>query len=422
MKNNGTFKDLSHKSNIVVQMRQNTIDEINYFINSVGNYECQWFMRIYFEERSDAYVYHIDDMYIPTQTIRGAYVESPLNGFSTLFYEVAENYKDESGEINYDDVNEVFSNMNVWCHSHVNMTAAPSGTDNETFADWYKNANSAEETKVVVMMIVNKKGEMYLQLKDPVRGIHCIHPNLVITPDIKTFPYIDHALEHKITKAQPVNYAVNFNRPVIHTSIGLPKDPLTSRSTMASGKGSFQTVNSDDESKDPLAALIRRAERFFDKASLLEVITNYRPDKEALSNTNESLNTHLSYPQKIVLEDILSYLHEAQWYDPQTQLIEQKFSVAKIDILDDILDLTGDGLVEEHEKNWVDGALMRLLIEGDFASPSIFLAAVGMVLKASNTTDERVRIGHFETDMQKLIDAIGNTAYIEKSLKEYSSF
>lgn len=60
---------------------------------------------------------------------------------------------------------EELSKVRCWGHSHVNMSVTPSGTDEATFEEYYKNCD------FFIRIIANKKGELRLDIAEPKRGV-----------------------------------------------------------------------------------------------------------------------------------------------------------------------------------------------------------------------------------------------------------
>ena len=91
--------------------------------------------------------YHIYDVFTCKQDVSGATAELHEGGLQ----ELAERLMKEgrSGEL---------SNIRVWGHSHVHMQVTPSGTDDDTFQEYYSNCD------YFIRMILNKKGDMAIDI------------------------------------------------------------------------------------------------------------------------------------------------------------------------------------------------------------------------------------------------------------------
>lgn len=116
--------------------------------------EVGWLGTAYKSEKSNTIM--IDDMFLFDQEVHSTTTEITPEGLTTF------------GEAILAETNgmEIWNNLKVWGHSHVNMTVSPSGQDNsqmETFAegghDWF------------IRIIANKRGEMCLDLYNYEQGI-----------------------------------------------------------------------------------------------------------------------------------------------------------------------------------------------------------------------------------------------------------
>ena len=58
------------------------------------------------------------------------------------------------------------NNVRVWCHSHVNMEVSPSGQDEQTFEQYYKDCDD-----YFIRIIMNKKGKWNTSIVDIENGI-----------------------------------------------------------------------------------------------------------------------------------------------------------------------------------------------------------------------------------------------------------
>jgi hypothetical protein len=59
--------------------------------------------------------------------------------------------------------NEYFRSYNTWCHSHVKMTATPSGTDNTQWEEW---KSAFTDSPVCAMLIFNLDGQLFVRIRD----------------------------------------------------------------------------------------------------------------------------------------------------------------------------------------------------------------------------------------------------------------
>lgn len=63
---------------------------------------------------------------------------------------------------------DVFNNLRFQAHSHVNMGVSPSGTDNIMFS---KYLETLDDDDFYIFMILNKKGDIYLEMYDKTQNI-----------------------------------------------------------------------------------------------------------------------------------------------------------------------------------------------------------------------------------------------------------
>lgn len=66
------------------------------------------------------------------------------------------------------------NNVRCWGHSHVDMSVSPSGQDDKTFEEYYKQCGD-----YFIRLIMNRKGEYYIDLADYEEGV--IYKNLKLT-------------------------------------------------------------------------------------------------------------------------------------------------------------------------------------------------------------------------------------------------
>lgn len=150
-------------------------------VNSTDANECQWFYTITkgMTKSGDLY-YILDNILIPEQEVSAAAVESPSKGMASLYQELKTIHKKEDGTPDMEAIQQIFSTMHAWCHSHVNMGVTPSQTDNTTFNEWIAGNKADNCNSPVMMIIVNKREEIYVRLFDPEAGILCENPTLEI--------------------------------------------------------------------------------------------------------------------------------------------------------------------------------------------------------------------------------------------------
>lgn len=199
MKPAGQFKNLVVIKPVIL-LSYELRSQIMAFVNGTNTSECQWFHTIErtVNHKGDKAIYTLRHMLIPEQEVTGATVESPEKGMLALWNELKEKHKNEDGSYDRDTVNSIVSKMHAWCHSHVNMTASPSGTDESTFKQWIDQNDKQGDLSPVVMMIVNKREEVYIRLYDPELGIYCENPDIEIVMPSVDLTYVDEAIKNKV--------------------------------------------------------------------------------------------------------------------------------------------------------------------------------------------------------------------------------
>jgi hypothetical protein len=121
MKPLGSFKFLNNS--IKIQVSHKDLSAIKHFV-SIAPQEAQWFHRLEVIEKPGETIYRIYDMFIPEQICSATQVESNDSMMIDFYRELL---KDHGAE----ETNAIMQSMNVWCHSHHNMSPSPSGQDHK---------------------------------------------------------------------------------------------------------------------------------------------------------------------------------------------------------------------------------------------------------------------------------------------------
>jgi hypothetical protein len=137
-----------------ILIKSQALIKMQLFIENCAD-EIGWLGTAY---KQEGYVI-IDDMYLFDQEVHSTTTEITPEGLSNFAEEL----------LLQEDGIEIWNNMKVWGHSHVNMSVSPSGQDDsqmDTFSesghDWF------------IRIIANKKGELKLDLFDYEAGISYI--------------------------------------------------------------------------------------------------------------------------------------------------------------------------------------------------------------------------------------------------------
>lgn len=211
MKKAGEYKNLiTYKPTVLIP--HEIAASIRALVNGTDAKECQWFHqvnRITFRT-GNRVVYSLEGIYIPEQEVTAATVESdPVKGLMGLWKELKDSNLKEDGTADTEVVNAIVSKMNVWAHSHVNMACIPSGTDESTFKQWWTQAEAQESSEPSIMMIVNKRDEVYIRVFDPYLGVHFENPDIEISYPEVDLSYVQNALKDKI-KVRSFQYQTGF--------------------------------------------------------------------------------------------------------------------------------------------------------------------------------------------------------------------
>lgn len=123
--------------------------------------------------------YIVYDTLLPHQNVSAVTTDLMESGLQEVGEEILKTRPDE------------FNNVRCWCHSHVNMQVCPSGTDDETFEQFYENC------EYFIRVICNKKGDMRVDFVDLEKEIRYDNINWYILLSKET-----EALNNSIEKYQ----------------------------------------------------------------------------------------------------------------------------------------------------------------------------------------------------------------------------
>lgn len=113
--------------------------------------------------KKEANIYNIYEVTICDQEVSETTVELDEKGIQKIAEElISANREDE------------MNNVRCWGHSHVDMPVSPSGQDDKTFEEYYKQCGD-----YFIRLIMNRKGEYYIDLADYEEGV--IYKNLKLT-------------------------------------------------------------------------------------------------------------------------------------------------------------------------------------------------------------------------------------------------
>ena len=123
--------------------------------------------------------YIVYDTILPHQNVSAVTTDLMESGLQEVGEEILKTRPDE------------FNNVRCWCHSHVNMQVCPSGTDDNTFEQFYENC------EYFIRVICNKKGDMRVDFVDLEKEIRYDNINWYILLSKET-----EALNNSVAKYQ----------------------------------------------------------------------------------------------------------------------------------------------------------------------------------------------------------------------------
>lgn len=143
------FKNKNEIKKPEILIMEETLLEFKAYVDSCEK-EIGWlaFVR---KEKDNKYV--IYDTILPKQEVSAVTTELTEEGLQDISEEILMTRPDE------------FNNIRCWCHSHVNMAVFPSGTDEETFEQFYENC------EYFIRVICNKKKDIRIDFVDLVQEV-----------------------------------------------------------------------------------------------------------------------------------------------------------------------------------------------------------------------------------------------------------
>ena len=198
MKPLGSFKFLNNS--IKIQISHKDLSAIKHLV-AIAPQEAQWFHRLEVINKPSETTYRIYDMFIPEQVCSATQVESSDSMMIDFYRELLREHGPE-------ETNTIMQSMNVWCHSHHNMSPSPSGQDNKQFMEFIKYNIDAGSKVPQIMLIFNKKDQFYSRIFDPSTGYIC--ENVSIEVETEDFSWINEAAKKKFKKPAPRKLADSF--------------------------------------------------------------------------------------------------------------------------------------------------------------------------------------------------------------------
>lgn len=149
-----------------IVFEDNTLAQVQYLVEK-HPVECQWYHRVQRKQQDDMVIYYITDLFIPEQTVGKTDVESDPLQVGAMWKQVM----DDRG-LTPQEVSPLIKETTCWSHSHHKMGVSPSPTDDQQWEEQKELANSGNNKDAIqMMMILNKKNEVYNRVWDPVLGL-----------------------------------------------------------------------------------------------------------------------------------------------------------------------------------------------------------------------------------------------------------
>ena len=173
--------------------------------------EIAWFGLVRYEEDLNAYV--IYKILVPEQEVTAATVDITANAIAQL-----------TGEIL--DAGDDPSHLRYHGHSHVNMAASPSGTDQEHLSDYLEHADW------FIREIRNKKGDYKLDVFDKRQGVvfQCVYRDIYEHLRNESFyDAIDELIDTRVIERRPKPLALTPRKFTVTTptKATTPRDVIT---------------------------------------------------------------------------------------------------------------------------------------------------------------------------------------------------
>ena len=130
-----------------VEFEPSVLNDIQAIV-AVSKEEVAWLCEVTYDEDSDVYTVH--KLHVPEQVVSGVTCMLKPQSIMDCMMKATD-----------------VSALRMWGHSHVNMSAGPSGQDDKQFREQYRDAN----LEWAVRMITNKSGNVHLSIIDASRGV-----------------------------------------------------------------------------------------------------------------------------------------------------------------------------------------------------------------------------------------------------------
>lgn len=185
---------LKTKLDYYLVVSQEWFELTKFLIDQMQTFEVQWYSVIepdYSQQANGKIFYKVSEILIPAQTVSSKTVESEPLEIAQMYQEAA-----KQRSLTGDDKLKFISSVGAWCHSHVQMEAKPSGTDED---NWEALIGKATTPKA--MIILNQQGSIYCRIFDPNLDSLIIEQPSVVVDSIFDYAQIIESLsQDKIKK------------------------------------------------------------------------------------------------------------------------------------------------------------------------------------------------------------------------------
>lgn len=232
--------------------------------------EVQWYHEVYRHDTDQHIGIELRDMFVPPQFVSGAEAETTPEQ-EMEYYQYLETLLGDR----VDDSRRI---QRAWCHSHVNMGTSPSGQDLSQFNEHIDLVGSSrDKTTPVLMMIFNKKDEVFCKLWDPVTGYVVVNPPIIITESVDLSgidEIFDKHVRERTTRANKKSDWSPRDRAVTSKTDGILEGD---RDQLAKW---FSIIENEDDVRLQMGAL----------ANILNKLKTYTGSESAIVALNDALN------------------------------------------------------------------------------------------------------------------------------------
>ena len=170
----------------------------------------------------------IDDVFLFKQEVHSTTTEITTEGLNDFAMEL----------LSQEDGMEIWNNMKVWGHSHVNMSTSPSSQDDKQIEVFSQNADD-----FFIRIIANKKDDFRIDLYDYTTGV--IYEQLPYEVDYGEDKDIIESLYKKIEEiTEAINLRIKPSETMVEEIKTEIKEKVTEKKFTYSGNAAIKTTNS----------------------------------------------------------------------------------------------------------------------------------------------------------------------------------